>query len=68
MVKTVMENVGLQWNPKKCNVLHAWHRVVSETSNGFTNGQATINCLKEDAKYRFLGTLERLLQEEKLKL
>ena len=39
-----------------------------ETSNGFTDGQATINCLKEDAQYRFLGTSERLLQEEKLAL
>ena len=41
---------------------------MSETSNGFTDGQATINCLKEDAQYHFLGTLERLLQEEKLAL
>ena len=68
MAKTAMKNVGLQWNPKKCNVLHARCGVVSETSNGFTDGQATINCLKEDAQYRFLGTPERLLQEEKLAL
>ena len=66
MAKTAMENVGLQWNPKKCNLLHARRGVVSETSNGFTDGQASINCLKEDAQYRFLGTPERLLQEEKL--
>ena len=65
---TAMENVGLQWNPKKCNVLHARSGVVSESSNGFTYGQATIKCLKEDAQYRFLVTPERLLQEEKLAL
>ena len=41
---------------------------MSETSNGFTDGQATINCLKEDAQYRFVGTPERRLQEEKLAL
>ena len=41
---------------------------MSETSNGFTDGQATISCLKEDAQYRFLGAPERLLQEEKLAL
>ncbi|PFX17665.1 hypothetical protein AWC38_SpisGene17993 [Stylophora pistillata] len=68
MAKTVVENVGLQWNPKNCNVLDARHGVVSETSNGFTDGQAAINCLKEDAQYRFLGTPECLLQEDKLAL
>ena len=68
MAKTAMENVGLQRNPKKCNVLHARSGVVSETSNGFTDGQASINCLNEDAQYRFLGTPEHLLQEEKLAL
>ena len=68
MAKTAMENVGLQWNPKKCNALHAQRGVVSKTSNGSSDGQATINCLKEDAQYRFLGTPERLLQEEKLAL
>ena len=41
---------------------------MSETSNGFTDGQATINCLKEDAQYHFVGTPERRLQEEKLAL
>ena len=41
---------------------------MSETSNGFTDGQAAINCLKEDAQYRFLGTPEHLLREEKLAL
>ena len=64
----MMENMGLQWNPKKCSVLHTQRGVVSETSNGFIDGQATVNCLKEDAQYRFLGTLERLLQVEKLAL
>ena len=54
MGKPAMENVGLQWNPKMCNVLHARRGVVSETSNGFTDGQATINSLKEDAQYHFL--------------
>ena len=34
MAKTAMENLELQWNLKKCNVLHARHGVVSETSNG----------------------------------
>ena len=68
MAKTGMENVGLQWNPKKCNVLHARRGVVSETSNGLTDGQATINCLKKDEQYRFPGIPERLLQEEKLAL
>ena len=68
MAKTVMENLGPQWNQKTCNVLHARRGVVSETSNGFTDGQAAINCLKKDAQYRFLGTPERLLQEKKLVL
>ena len=33
---------------KKKNVLHAWGGEVSEASNGFADGQATINCLNED--------------------
>ena len=41
---------------------------MSETSNGLTDGQATINCLKKDEQYRFPGIPERLLQEEKLAL
>lgn len=61
MAKTAMENVGLQWNPKKCYVLQARHGVESETSTRFTDGQVTINCLNEDSQYRFLGTPERPL-------
>ena len=53
MVKTAMENVRLQWNPKKCTPARRW--VVSETSDGFTDGQITINCLKVNGKYIFVG-------------
>ena len=41
---------------------------MTETSDGFTDGQTTINCLKVDAQYHFLGAPDRLLQEEKLAL
>ena len=67
--KTAMEIVGLQWNPRKCNFLHARRGETSDGfTDGFTDGQTTINCLKKDGQYRFRGTLERLLQEEKLAL
>ena len=62
MAKTAMENVGLHWNPKECNVLHARRGVVSEISDGFKEGQTTISFLKEDAQYRFLDAPERLLK------
>ena len=55
MTKEAMEDIGLKWNPKKCNVLNVRRGV-------------PVDSLDEDTTYRFLGAPERLLQEEKLAL
>ena len=68
MAKVMMGDVGLQWNPKKCNVLHVRSGVQLWNPEGCMVGQTTIDCLKEDSHYRFLGAPEQILQEEKLAL
>ena len=68
MAKVTMGDIGLQWNPKKCNVLHVRRGVQLWNPEGCRVGQTTIDCLKEDSHYQFLGAPEQLLQEEKLAL
>ena len=68
MTKEAMEDIGLQWNPKKCNVLKGRRGVPVDIPEGFKSGETLIDSLKEDTTYRFLGAPERLLQEEKLAL
>ena len=68
MTKEAMEDIGLQWNPKKCNALNVRRGVPVDIPEGFKSGETLIDSLKEDTTYRFLGAPERLLQEEKLAL
>ena len=68
MTKEAMEDIGLQWNPKNCNVLNVGRGVPVDIPEGFKSGETLIDSLKEDTTYRFLGAPERLLQEEKLAL
>ena len=68
MTKEVMEDIGLQWNPKKCNVLNVRRGVPVDIPEGFKSWETLIDSLKENTTYRFLGAPERLLQEEKLTL
>ena len=51
-----MEDIGLQWNPKKCNVLNVRRGVPVDIPEGFKSGETLINSLKEDTTYRFLLT------------
>ena len=67
MTKEAMD-IGLQWNPKKSNVLNVRRGVPVDVPEGFKSGETVIDSLKEDTTYRFLGAPERLLQEEKLAL
>ncbi|XP_068750863.1 uncharacterized protein [Montipora capricornis] len=67
MTEEAMGDIGLLWNPKKCNVLHVRRGVIDKTSQGFKAGQTAIDCLK-DKQYCFLGAPEQLLQDQKLAL
>ena len=61
MTKEAMEDVGLQWNPQKCNVLNVRRSVAVDIPEGFKSGDMVIDSLKGDATYWFLGAPERLL-------
>ena len=63
MTKEAMEDIGLQWNPKRCNVLNVRRGVPVDVPEGFKSGETVIDSLKEDTTYRFLGAPELLLQE-----
>ena len=66
-VKTAMEDVGLQWNPKKCAVVHFKRGTHVADSVGLkVDWNAEISSLKDGQQYKFLGVLESLKQEEKL--
>ena len=66
-VKTGMEDVGLQWNPKKCvNFTRGTH--VADSAGLKVDGNAKVSSLEDGQQYKFLGVLESLKQEEKLTL
>ena len=68
MIKEAMEDFGLLWNPKKCNVLNVRRGVPVDVPEGFKSGEILMNSLKGDTTYRSLRAPERLLQEVKLTL
>ena len=69
MVKSSMEDVGLQWNPKKCTVAHVKRGVqVTGVSGGRVVESTRIPCLDDGEQYKFLGVLENVMQEDKLVL
>ena len=60
-VKAAMENIGLQWKPKKCAVSHIKRGVPVANSVGVeVDGDAKIPSLEEGQQYKFLGVLEGL--------
>lgn len=63
-----MGDIGLQWNPKKCNRLHVRMGITLKDSEGYVMGTMSVDCLKKDLHYRFLGVPEELLQDEKVVL
>ena len=68
ITKEAMEDIKMQWNSKKCNVLKVRKGVPVDILEGFKSGETLIDSLKEDTTYRFLGAPEPQLQEEKLAL
>ena len=68
MAQVMMGDIGLQWNPKKCNVLHKRRGSAVQDSERSVVRTMSVDCIKEDLHYQFLGTPEQLLQDEKLAL
>ena len=66
--QAAMENIGLQWNPRKCAVVHIRRGVHSQESSGRDIAGERLPSLEEGRTYKFLGVLETLVQEEKISL
>ena len=68
--KSTMEDVGLQWNPKKCAVVHVQRGVHTHTHDalGLRVESICISNLEEGEQYKFLGVLESVRQEERMSL
>ena len=64
-----MEDIGLTWNPKKCNVIHVRKGVQVHDKAGVRLGQeGDVESLDASSSYKFLGVRETVMQDEKLAL
>ena len=63
-----MEDIGLQWNPRKCAVVHIRRGAHSQQNFGRDIVGDRVSTLEEGRQYKFLGVLESLVQEEKMVL
>ena len=62
-----MQDSGLQWNPKKCSVVHVKKGVkVEDVERVKFDKASVIQCLKEGKQYKFLGVLETSRQQDQL--
>ena len=67
--QTVMKDMGLRWNSKKCSVLHAKRGVQQEDNDSIKVDESfVIQSLKQPSHYKFLGVLENIKQEDQLAL
>ena len=67
--QAAMKDIGLNWNSKKCSVMHIKRGVQSEDVDSVKLDESfVVKCLKEQNHYKFLGVLENVKQEDKLVL
>ena len=67
-VRNAMEDVGLQWNERKCTVVHVRRGRLQESEENRIGAGEAIASLREDAQYKFLGVLENVKQQDGLVL
>lgn len=64
-----MQDIGLQWNPKKCNVIHVRRgKQVEDATDLKLDWVTPVKNLEAGSSYKFLGVKESTLQYEKLAL
>ncbi|XP_068737747.1 uncharacterized protein [Montipora capricornis] len=64
-----MNDIELQWNPKKCNTIHVKRGVLVHDAAGLKLDQTSVvQSIKEGSSYKFLGVCETVKQDEKLAL
>ena len=62
-----MQDIGLEWNPKKCSVVNVKRGVKVADEQGMTFDESTVvKCLEEGSQYKFLGVLENTRQENEV--
>ena len=63
------QDMGLHWNPKKCNVLHVKRGNQVQDAVGIKlDKSSVVESLKPGTSYKFLGVQETVTQDEKLAL
>ena len=63
---TAMNDVGLQCNSKKCNIIHVKRCVLVNDAAGLKLDQpSVVQSIKEGSSYKFLGVRETVKQDEK---
>ena len=67
--ETAMKDTGLRGNLKKCSVLHVKRGVQQEDNDSIKLDESfVIQSLKQQSRYKFLGVLENIKQEDLLAL
>lgn len=62
-----MNDIGLQWNLKKCNIIYVKRGVLVYDVVGFKFDQMlVVQSIKEGLSYKFFGVCEIVKQDEKL--
>ena len=65
--RSAMQDIGLDWNPKKCSVVHIKRGVKVEDAESLAFDESSVmKCLEEGAQYKFLGVLESTRQEDQI--
>ena len=68
-VKSAMADIGLEWNNRKCSVVHVKRGDLQDSRDGMWLGESEmIESLSEDSNYKFLGVPENVKQEDGLAL
>lgn len=61
-----MNDIGLQLNPKKCNVIHMKRDEMKHEIPGIkVSDTVVVQPLEEDSQYKFLAIIENVHQEER---
>ena len=64
-----MNDIGLQWNSKKCNAIHVKRSVPVNDAAGLKLDQTSmVQSIKEGSSYKFLGVCETVKQDVKFAL
>ena len=63
--QAAMEDIGSQWNPRKCAVIHIRRGVHSQESFGKDIVGERVPTLEEGRQYKFLGVLETLVRKRR---